>query len=174
VEAGPRDGDHLISELPAAGGGDSSIMVGDADQPEGPRFPLHPEGTRIAQYRELPDGRLVAEAFYRGPDRNDIYLVDPDDGATHLLGKAGNVVAMGSARVLALLHRNDGAGDLVSIDVDSRQSMPLALEYARDGAVVQARADGDPDRVRPGAPVAYPFRARFASRYDGIWLAAIP
>jgi hypothetical protein len=46
----------------------------------------------------------------------------------------------------------------------------LAPEFAL-GALVEPQGA---DRVAPGTHVAYQFQARFASPYDGIWLATIP
>jgi hypothetical protein len=147
-------------------------LVGDADHPEGERFPLNPPGTRFTRYRELPSGRLVVEAFYRGSDRNDIYLVDPTDGASRLLGKAGWALALGERRVLALTHRVDEAGDLEAIDLETAQSTNLAKEFALK-AFVQPRLD-DPELARAGVPIAFQFRTRFASPYDGFWLTTLP
>jgi hypothetical protein len=38
---------------------------------------------------------------------------------------------------------------------------------------VQPRLD-DADGARAAAPVAFQFRARFASPYDGFWLTTLP
>jgi hypothetical protein len=49
---------------------------------------------------------------------------------------------------------------------------PLAREFVGSG-YVQVRL-GDPDAARPGAPIVFQFRARFASPYDGVWLTTLP
>jgi hypothetical protein len=165
------DGAHLFSVEPTDQQ-NARLFVGDADHPSGPRFPLNPPGTRFLRRDELSDGRLVAQSFYRGPDRNDIYLVDPRDGATRLLARDGVTMALGRSRVAALSHRIDQRGDLEVIDLDSGQATPLAREFVTFG-YVQARF-GDPDQARPAAPVVFQFRARFASPHDGLWLATLP
>jgi hypothetical protein len=167
-----RDGSRVFSYPPFDGSPFPTLSVGDADDLTGTRVPLHPPGTRFTHYRELADGQLVVEAFFRGPDRNDIYLVDPTDGATKLLGKEGVVVAAGGRRVLAMTHRVDQAGDLESIDLDTGRSTPLAEEFVR--LAFQQQPFDDPEPVRPGARVAYQFRARFASPHDGFWVTTLP
>lgn len=167
-----KDGAHVFSVEFDDGFTTARLFVGDADDPAGARFPLNPRGTRYLKFSELSDGRLVSESFYRGPDRNDIYLVDPSDGATRLLARDGLVMAVGASRVAAVTHRIDQRGDLEVIELESGQATSLAKEFVTS-CYVQARPD-DPDLARPEAPVVFQFRARFASPHDGYWLTTLP
>ena len=166
------DGQHWYSTVPSPTAGRRTLFVGNADDPEGPRFPLNPEGTLSFGSRELSGGRLLVEAFYQSPERNDIYAVDAATGETRLLGREGVVLASGGRRVLAKLHNSNGDGDLTVLDVDAGPLALLAAEFAR-AAFVQPPAPGAP-AVEPGARVGFEFRARFDSRYDGIWVTVLP
>jgi len=167
-----RDGSRFYLVAPPDGATPPTVFAGDADDPSGTRLPLNPPGTRFSQHRELTDGRLVIEAFYVGGDRNDIYLVDPRDGATRLLGKDGGVVATGATRIIAMTHRVDQAGDLEVIQLDGGGAVPLAKEFARTPYLQPPLGDEDP--TRPGTKIVYQFRARFPSPYDGFWLTDLP
>lgn len=167
------DGEHLYSTRGIDVTQQRAVFVGATDQPEGPRFPLNPPGTTYVRRLELPDGRLVVEAVYGGGGRSDMYVVDPGDGTTRLLGRTGNVVQIGAERVLLLTHRVQGAGDLVDVAVDGTPGVTLGTEFVTT-AYTQPRSGDGARSFGSGVRVAFQFRARFASPYDGIWLATIP
>lgn len=167
------DGERLFSGRPDQTFFKATVFVGRADDLAGPRFPLNPTGSTYTRHQELPDGRLVVEAFHTGGDRSDMYLVDPADGATRLLGKLGSVAEMGAEHLLLFTHRLGGMGDLVAVDVDGSRSTTLGTEFV-SAAYAQPSAAGAVASFGPGVPVAFQFRARFASPYDGLWLAIAP
>jgi hypothetical protein len=146
------------------------LQVGSADDPQGDRFDLAPEGTQPGGYWQLADGRIVTAAWLRNPDRSDLYAVDPMTGGTTVFGEAGRAVAVGQTRLLAILHVNDLHGDLTAVDAATGRATVLATEFALEAAVERSGAD----RVAPGAHVAFRFQARFDSPYDGIWVTTIP
>ena len=169
-----RDGRYWFSGGAVGESGFDAVKVGLADDPNGVRFDLIPANTTDFGFRQLADGRLLIELAYSASyDRRDIFAVDPATGASSLLGKEGLVLAVGDRRVLANLRLNDGYGDLtVIMNLERDSSTVLATEFAQV-AFVQRQAS-DPDLVKPGAPIAFQFRARFASPYDGIWIATLP
>jgi hypothetical protein len=146
------------------------IQVGSADDPAGARFDVMPAGATSDVYWPLADGRILAPSWIKDPKRNDIYAVEPVTGESQLLGEEGMVIAVGQTRLVASLHVIDQRGDLTAIALASGQATVLAPEFAL-GALVEPQGA---DRVAPGAHVAYQFQARFASPYDGVWLATIP
>jgi hypothetical protein len=155
----------------------SRVFVGPADDPTAPTFPVNPPGTGSGQYWLLADGRLLVEAYVTEPARNDIYLVDPDDGQSRALATGGFVVAIGPTRALALLDwiASAGTGDLALIDFATGAMTRLAENVA--AAVLQKPYDpSDPsaDALAPGAAVAFQVRDLLDSPYDGIWVATLP
>jgi hypothetical protein len=187
-----RPGQPLVTVAPVAGGrtgaifsadgtywfstevsdvkGRTEIFVGLADDPTAPRVRLNPEGSDSYDVRQVADGRFLVEAFYTTDARSDIYLVDPDTGESRLLGERGNMMTIGPRRLLAQLRSVDGAGDLAVLDFDGGGSTLLATEFA-GAALPEPRGS---DLLGPGSRVAFQFRARFASPYDGIWVATLP
>jgi hypothetical protein len=165
------DGRHWFSDDRRVVG-DATILVGDADDVSAPRFPVNPEGSTTFGGREVPDGRLIVEAYYDSPNRSDLHLVDPNDGTTRVLGREGGLLASGARRVLAILHVVNGCGDLTAIDLDDERSTALAVEFALTAYVQPPAAGARP--VEPGARLAFQFRARFDSPYDGIWVTTLP
>jgi hypothetical protein len=165
------DGKYWFSIGPSQTKYGFTASVGNADDPTAPTVKLNPDGTATDGYRPLADGRLLIEAYRTVQGRSDIYAVDPADGTSRLLGELGMVLAVGDRRVLAIQHDVDGRGDLTSIDVETGRASTLAAEFASVALV--ERGTGT-DVVAPGARVAYQFRARFDSPYDGIWVATLP
>src|SRR5205823_2059439 len=113
-----RDGRYWFSWKATSGQEKPALRVGLADDPAGPRFDLTPPETMAYRYRQLADGRLLIESFYKVLERSDVYAVDPATGASRLLGEQGGVLEVGNRRVLANLHVVDGFGDLTVIDLD--------------------------------------------------------
>jgi len=158
---------HPLSML-----GRPGIQIGPADDPNGTSFDFNPRGTYNLAYQPLADGRLLVSAYYTDFQRSDISAVDPATGARQLLGEQGTVLVVGQQRLLANLHMIDGNGDLTAIDLADGHATQLAAEFTY-AAFVERQA-GDPDAAKPGARVAFQFRARFDSPYDGIWVTALP
>ena len=167
-----RDGDHWFSRERSQEGKSWNVLVGNADDPAAPRFPLNPDGTEIWLFAQRSDGRILIQATYASAYRHDIILIDPTDGASRLLGKDGYLLAWGARRVVANLRFTNESGDLTVIDIDSGQATVLAAEFAQD-AVVEPPGTGGL-WAEPGARLLFHFRARFASPYDGIWLTTLP
>jgi len=165
-----RDGVYWFSAISGLEVGHPRIQVGSADDLNAPRFDLVPDGNLNYAYWQLADGRILIPTFVRGPTRTDIFVIDPRNGDTRLLGTEGMVTAVGQTRLLATLHVVDGLGDLTAIELATGRKTALAPECSV-GAVVEPQGA---DPVAPGAHVAYQFRARFASPYDGIWIATVP
>jgi len=148
----------------------SEIQLASADDPDGPRLDLvRPDETDLV-YWQLADGRILMTTYKSVPARSDIYAFDLATGDARLLGEAGRVTAVGRTRLLATLHVIDNLGDLTAVELASGRSTPLAPEFTVAAYVEPVGAD----RVAPGAHVAYQFQARFASPYDGIWVATVP
>jgi hypothetical protein len=165
-----EDGTYFYTGEESSARGRRTMVVGRADDPTGPLVALNPDGSDLRQPRQLPDGRFLIESFYTDPNRSDISVVDPRTGDSHLLGKAGLVLTVGDRRVLALLRYLDGVGDLAGLDLDGGGSIPIATEF-----VVSAVAEpSGSDPLGAGVRVAFQFRARFDSPYDGIWLTTLP
>src|SRR6185436_688642 len=95
------------------------FQVGSADDPTGARFDLAPPGATVDRYWHLADGRILAPASIYTVYRNDLYVVDPTNGKSGVLGEAGLVMTVGQTRLLASLHVNDGHGDLTAIELAS-------------------------------------------------------
>lgn len=166
------DGAYWFSIAPSRGEQRPAVRIGPADDPNGAHFDLSRSGTYIAGYNALADGRLLVSAFYTDFQRSDISAVDPATGARQLLGEQGTVLVVGERRLLANLHMIDGYGDLTAIDLADGHATQLAAEFTYT-AFVEPQA-ADPDAAKPGARVAFQFRARFDSPYDGIWVTALP
>jgi hypothetical protein len=164
------DGAYWFDATVGSTGAFLDISVGSADDPAGPRFDLAPLNEILLNYWQLADGRILMPTYKKVATRSDIYAFDPATGDARLLGEAGGVTAVGQTRLLAILHVIDQAGDLNAIDLASSRSTVLAPEFTLSAFV----APQDGDRVAPGAHVAYQFQARFASPYDGIWVATVP
>jgi len=166
------DGTYVFSWRPSQVEGPGTLQVGSADDPTGPRFDLVPDGSNGGVSRQLADGRLVTEGYYVSQQRSEVRVVDPAGGGSRTLALEVAVVAIGQRRVLATAHTVDGYGDLMVIDLDSGESTLLATEFAR--MVFSEQQGPDPELVTPGSHVAFLFQGRFASPYDGIWVATIP
>jgi hypothetical protein len=151
-------------------------LVGPADDPTAPSFPVNPAGTYPGQYWQLGDGRLLVEAQVDDPSRNDIYLVDPNSGQTRELASGGHIVTVGSTRALALLDWvSAGSGDLMLIDYDGGATTLLGQNVA-EAILKQPLDPSDPalDPLAPGAEVAFVVQGQIDSPYDGIWVARLP
>jgi hypothetical protein len=163
------DGAYWFSH-PASIVGRPAIQIGPADDPGAAGFDFNPGGTYNGGYQALADGRLLVSAYYTDFQRSDISAIDPATGATQLLGEQGTVLVVGQRRVLANLHMIDGSGDLTAIDLADGHSTLLAAEFTYV-AFIESQRRGDAEQ---GARVAFQFRARFDSPYDGIWVTALP
>jgi len=166
------DGAYWFSIAPFRGQLRPAVRIGPADDPNGALVDLSASGTYNAGYAPLADGRLLVLSYYADYQRSDFYAVDPATGSRQLMGEQGTLLEVGQRRLLANLHMIDGYGDLTSVDLDSGQPMRLAAECAY-AAFIEGQV-ADVDRATPGARVAFQFRARFDSPYDGIWVTALP
>jgi hypothetical protein len=150
-------------------------LVGPADDPTAPMFPVNPAGTGAGQYWQLGDGRLLVEAYVDDPSRNDIYLVDPDSGQTRELASGGHIVTIGATRALALLDWvSAGSGDLTLVDYDTGATTLLGQNVA--GAILKQPLDpSNPalDPLAPGAEVAFLVHDQIDSPYDGLWVVTL-
>jgi hypothetical protein len=152
------------------------VYVGPADDPGAPPVRLNPAGTGTMAYGPLPDGRLVAQAFYLYSLRSDLIVVDPTaTAAPRVIAEGGFVLGLGSGRVLAMHHwatEGDGPGDLSLVDVDSGATTWIGRSIVSP-TVFEDPAPGR-DALAPGSHVAYVLVNRVASPYDGVWVAALP
>ena len=155
-----------------------TVCVGSADDPLAPVLPLNPTGTEAYRYAQLDDGRLLVEAWSSDYRRDDIYLVDADAGTTRAIASAGQLVAVGQTRALALLNwqLSRSSGDLTLIDYASGAHTLLAQDvYAVD--VDRGKSAAVPpgtDALAPATRVAFLSRNRLESRDDGLWVAELP
>jgi hypothetical protein len=170
-----RDGRHWFSQSRTLR---PTIYVGSADDPRAPLLPLNPSGTETDRHWETDDGRLLVEAWTSDPARNDIYLVDADQGTSRAIASAGHLVAVGQSRALALLdwQVSRSSGELTLIDYTSGARTVLAEDvYAVD--VDRGKLAAVPpgtDSLAPGTRVAFLSRNRLEGRDDGLWVAELP
>ena len=162
------DGAYWFSQADATG--NQPTVVGSADDPTGPRFVAIPAHMVSGGTWQLPDGRLVLAAWNSTPELDDVYLVDPTTGDSHVVGEQGAVLGVGRTRLLVNQHIIHGGGDLTVFDVATARATVIASEFAMT-AVIEPQ---DADDVAPGAALAFRFQARFPSPYDGIWLTTVP
>jgi hypothetical protein len=168
-----EDGKYWISASAPPTEQVSEQVIGLADDPAGPKVRLVPPRTSLIGLWTLPDGRMVAESASAAADYFEdfmINVVDPTDGATHLVGERGVPEAVGKTRILGLFQVSFERGDLVSFDVARLRSTTLASEFAM-AAVAEPQGD---DPYPPGGRIVYQYRARFESQWDGLWLATAP
>ncbi len=166
------DGSYFFSWRPSQVAGPGTLQIGSADDPTGPRFDVVPDGSSPGGTWLLADGRLVSAAYYVNWQRKELRVVDPARGGSRTLATEVGVVAVGQRRVLATAHMVDGFGDLRVIDLDSGESTSLATDFA--GTSFFTPQGPDRELVAPGSHVAFLFQGRFASPYDGIWVATVP
>ena len=166
------DGGYFFSWRPSQAGGLGTMQIGSADDPTGPRFDVAPDDSTSAGSWLLADGRLVTAAYYISHERNELRVVDPTSGGSRTLASEVSVVAVGQRRALVSAHMVDGYGDVKVIDVDSGASTLLAAEFAR--MVFYEPQAPDRELLAPGSHVAFQFQGRFASPYDGVWVATVP
>jgi hypothetical protein len=169
------DGRHFFSRTSAYS---KFVYVGQADDANAPTFPLNPAGTSTMRYWAMDDGRLLVEAYPIDARRCDIYLVDADTGSTRALASAGQVVAVGQTRFLALVDWDlqSTSGKLVLVDLASAAQTVLAEDVYDVAVDSGARANVPPgtDALAPGTRVAFLTRNRLESPDDGLWVAELP
>ncbi|HXU60887.1 MAG TPA: hypothetical protein VN962_04255 [Polyangia bacterium] len=148
----------------------TTIQVGAAADPTGPRYNLNPPETYLSQAWYLPDGRLLTTSWPSDSSRADANLLDPRTGERRTLGRRGVVDGVGQTRFMGMFHVYQARGDLVAGGFDTADSTVLAPEFT-----VRAFAEpqGD-DLLAPGTRIVYQFQARTASPYDGIWVTECP
>jgi hypothetical protein len=167
-----RDGSYVFS-LRLARSGPPAVQVGSADDPTGPRFDITAEGSFLVGYWLVADGRLVTAAAYSpSSQRNEIRVIDLARGESRSLALESAVVTIGQRRVLATAHVTDGFGDLRVLDLDSGASTLFGIEFV--GMAFSEPREPGPELVTPGSHVAFQFQGRFASPYDGFWVATVP
>lgn len=169
------DGRHWFAKDTGQAG---RVAVGSADDPAGAVFFLNPVGTGTLGYWPLDDGRLLVEASPVDSQRSDIYLVDPDVGASRAVASAGHVVTTGRGRLLAFvdweLERSDG--ELALVDLSSG----IQTVFAQDVYAVavdrgkSAIVPSGTDALAPGTTIAFLTRGRLESPYDGLWVTKLP
>jgi hypothetical protein len=166
------DGNHWFS-LGVEDGGGTPVIVGNADDPAGPRIRANPDGSTAFGYWFQADGTLVVQSHFVTYDRSEFTVVDPARGTSRALaqdGSRGILLEVGERRALGIVRWLDGAGDLVVMQLDGRPSTKLAEDY-----VVAAYPERrGPDPLAPGTRVVFQFHNRFASPYDGLWMATPP
>jgi hypothetical protein len=170
-----RDGRHWFAWNVTEG---TAISVGSADDPTAPTVPANPHPTATTSHWETPDGRLLVEAWAFDPNRKDMYLVDPDTGASRVICGGCRTVALGQTRALMLLdwELSQGSGDLALVDLITLERTLLGesvYAVAVDRGKSAEVAAGT-DALAPGTQVAFLVRNRLASPYDGLWVAALP
>lgn len=167
------DGVYLITRSAPPDEAAASEVIALADDPTGPRFPLVPTHSSLVGLWTLADGRLLTQSLAGSADFFENFVaqvVDPRNGATQVIGEHGLAMAVGPTRMLGLFQVSFERGDLTSFDLARGQSTVLAQEFAQAAVVEPQGADPYP----PGARIVYQFRARFASPWDGLWLATAP
>jgi hypothetical protein len=170
------DGQSWFSfSIPPEGG--ERVEIRRADDPLAPGPSLYPPGTSPGRVWRLGDGRFVTEGWFRDYNRADISVVDPETGLSRPLGNGGHVIAVGRTRVLTMLNwiASAKSGDLTLIDFASGGQTVLAenvfaVSVERD--TTGTLSNDDP--LEPGARVTFLVRNRFASTYDGLWIATLP
>jgi hypothetical protein len=167
------DGSYVFSLAPVRPRTPGIVQIGSADDPTGRRVDIIPEGSWLVGYWLVADGRLVTAAAYSpSSQRDEIRVIDLARGESRSLATEASVLAVGQRRVLATAHVTDGFGDLRVIDLDSGASTVLGTEFV-GMAFSEPRGPGL-ELVTPGSHVAFQFQGRFASPYDGIWVATVP
>jgi len=152
----------------------ASDLVGDADDPTGPRYHAVPEGSGLGLAQTLADGRLLVESYTSVETfRNDDYLiVDPRNGAMNTVGLRGYLSALGQDRLVGIFDYVFERGDLTAVDFATGRRTILAAEDAM-AAIVEGNTIND-DQLPSGARLVYQFRARYASPWSGLWLTTVP
>ncbi len=155
-----------------------TVFVVSADDPTRPRVVLSPEGSVPCALWETSDGLLLAGSSAFDVNRQDIYLVDPDAGTSHVIATGGRVVALGRTRALALLNwqLSTSTGDLTLVDLATGTKTVLAQDVYNVAVDPGISADVSPDAdlLAPGTIVAFLSRNRLASPYDGLWVTHLP
>ena len=155
-----------------------AVFVGSADAPNGPAYQITPAGTQVASHWELADGRLLVGAYTTSDLRSDYYLIDPDTGISQSFAIHGQVISVGHTRALAIVNwdlaRN--AGDLHLIDLET-QEQTLVAENVYAAAVdpgTHAEVPPGADALAAGTRIAFLYRHRIDSPYDGLWVTELP
>ena len=167
-----QDGSYWFSRGAPFDAQESSDLVGLADDPAAPRVAAVPNGSSLDYQWTLADGRLLLESSL-GLDSFQAFfvnVVDPRTGDGRLVGERGFLSAVGRTRALGIYHASFLRGDLTTTDFTNGQSTVLAPEFAVS-AVAEPQAD---DRYPPGGRIVYQFQARYASPWDGLWMATVP
>jgi hypothetical protein len=157
--------------LPAA-------FVGSADDPNGPAYQITPAGTQVASHWELADGRLLVGAYTITDLRSDYYLIDPATGISQSFAIHGQVISVGHTRALAIVNwdlaRN--AGDLRLIDLATGEQTLLAENVYTAAVDPGTHAEVPPgtDALAAGTRIAFLYRHRIDSPYDGLWVTELP
>lgn len=155
------------------------VYLLSVEDPTLPPIQINPQGTSASfSFHALGDGRFLTSASADDPARQEIILIDPDQGTSRSLAGGGQVVAVGTTRVLALLEWDGGrnSGVLTSIDLATGAQTSLAEDVYL--ATVDPGHFADPpagaDLLASGTHVAFLSRSRFASPYDGLWVTRLP
>ena len=170
-----RDGSYVFSRRPGRPGTPGAAQIGSADDPTGPRVDVIAAGSSLLGYWLVADGRLVTAARYSiNSNRGELRVINPAPtrGESRILATEATALAVGQRRVLATVHGVDGFGDLRVIDLDSGASTLFGTEFV--GMAFSEPREPGPELVTPGSHVAFQFEGRFASPYDGIWVATVP
>ena len=167
------DGRHWFS---IEWGPHPSMFAGSADDPTLPPIRLNPEGTSCYSYWPLGGDELLAATYTTDSERQDLYRVNFTSGSSILLTGGGQVVAVGRTRILALLDWQTAfsSGTLTVVDLETGERTPLAEDVTMAAVAPTGSDDPAGDPLAPGTKVAYLFRNRLASPYDGLWLTELP
>jgi hypothetical protein len=152
-----------------------SVYAGWADDPTVPPVRLTPEGTSSYWYWPLDGDELLLTTYTNDAERQDLYRVNLATGVSRALAGGGNVVAVGKTRILALLEWDSSlsSGDLTLVDLESGERKVLA-ENVTKAVVAPAASSSGGDPLAPGTRVAFVYRNRLASPYDGLWVTELP
>ena len=148
-------------------------VIGLADDPTGPRRPLVPDGNSMIDLWQVDDGRVLVTSETDPNNDFDHYtvqVVDPTNGATIVVGQRGYVAAVGTKHMLGLYNYDFERGDLTTFDYATGARTVLAPEFAVSAVTARVGTDDYP----PGGSIAYEYKARFASPWDGLWLVTAP
>jgi len=155
-----------------------SMVAGSVDDPTLPPVRLNPEGTSCYSYWSLGGDELLVSTYTDDSQRQDFYRVDLATGASRVLLGGGQVVALGRTRALALLDWESwrSAGNLALVDLETGENTLLAENVTMAIVAPGNSAEPDPahDPLAPGTKVAFVYRNRLASPYDGLWVTELP
>jgi hypothetical protein len=142
------------------------------------RVPDHPRRNSSGVSLGACGRQVAGRRLYHQDLRSDYYLIDPDTGISQSFAIHGQVISVGHTRALAIVNwdlaRN--AGDLRLIDL-ATQEQTLLAENVYTAAVdpgTHAEVPPGTDALAAGTRIAFLYRHRIDSPYDGLWVTELP